>query len=109
MLTLTSICTFGYIKFLLDERTKVQNHFNSLIIRIENFFVHLSSIYELEMFYGDQTLEDLIKHSKQLMDSFYEFEEQYFEELNEEEKELDDTEETETSQEKEKSIFHEGP
>ena len=107
--TLINISTIGYIKFLVNERVKVQNHFNSLMMETESFFAHLSSIYELEMFYGDETLENLINHSKRLINNFYDFEEEYLEDQIEGDAIIDDgSEETETSEEKEKSILHEG-
>ena len=35
--------------------------------KITEFLVHLKSVYELEMFYGDQTLSGLLGHGKSLM------------------------------------------
>jgi hypothetical protein len=72
--------------------------FNSLMTKADDFFVHLSRIYELEMFYGDDTLEDLIRHSKQLMNDFYSYEDQYYQEQLEEE---DFNDANEKSEEKE--------
>ena len=39
---------------------------------ITNFSEHLSSIYEMEMFYGDQTLKNLIEHAKVITDKISE-------------------------------------
>ncbi len=33
---------------------------------IEEFSTHLKSVYELEMFYGDDTLKSLMDHASQL-------------------------------------------
>ena len=53
--------------------------------------------YELEMFYGDDTWEDLIKSSKVLIKGFYDYEDKYYN-LNEEGTILNDrTEEEEES------------
>ena len=38
------------------------------------FSNHLSDIHQMETFYGDETLEGLIKHSKRLKNVFEEFE-----------------------------------
>ena len=35
--------------------------------KITEFLIHLKSVYELEMFYGDQTLSGLLDHGKSLM------------------------------------------
>lgn len=40
---------------------------------IEIYIKHLKNIYELEMFYGDETLRGLILHGKELMKVFDEF------------------------------------
>ena len=51
--------------------------FESMDMEIEAFDKHLKKIYELEMYYGDQTLEALIKHSQHLLTSFNEVREDY--------------------------------
>ncbi|MBL18272.1 MAG: hypothetical protein CMC82_00375 [Flavobacteriaceae bacterium] len=35
---------------------------------IQGYLNHLNSIYELEMFYGDQTLSSLLSHGKELIE-----------------------------------------
>tara|TARA_B100000427_G_C15509492_1_gene595522 strand:+ start:1173 stop:1400 length:228 start_codon:yes stop_codon:yes gene_type:complete len=37
-----------------------------LIEKINDFSSHLSSIHEMEMFYGDQTLQSLMTHASEL-------------------------------------------
>tara|TARA_Y100000034_G_C6731073_1_gene323863 strand:- start:214 stop:507 length:294 start_codon:yes stop_codon:yes gene_type:complete len=81
-----------YLSFLLKERAELRNDFNSLLMKFENYTTQLLQLYELEMFYGDETLEDLLKNSKTLINDFYDYEDKYFEN-NEEPKEgldLDD-------------------
>tara|TARA_R100000426_G_C4814474_1_gene107832 strand:+ start:204 stop:419 length:216 start_codon:yes stop_codon:yes gene_type:complete len=36
---------------------------------IEDFTDHVKSIHELEMYYGDETLQNLIKHGNEVTDS----------------------------------------
>ena len=74
-----------YIRFLLNDRAKLYSDFNSLLHNIDKFADHMSQIYELEMFYGDETLESLINHSKNLIDSFYQYQDEYFNEVAEDE------------------------
>ncbi len=38
---------------------------NEVILK---FSEHLKSVYELEMFYGDETLSSLMKHAKQIVE-----------------------------------------
>jgi hypothetical protein len=46
-----------------DEETK-----EDLIVRLASFSAHVQSVYEMELFYGDQTLKGLLTHSKDLTD-----------------------------------------
>ena len=39
--------------------------------QISSFNEHLKSIYEMQMFYGEPTLQKLIEHSKELSDNFF--------------------------------------
>lgn len=64
------------------------------IVIFEN---HLNNIYELPMYYGEPTIEGLIQHSKLLLASFKEFNEDYIdfnaqEELNELQEKTEDKE-----------------
>lgn len=44
---------------------------------LQSFDNHLKYIYELEMYYGDETLEKLIQHSKDVSEMFIEFRKDY--------------------------------
>ena len=104
-----NICMVAYLRFLLNERQKTQNDTNALMIKIDNFLVHLNDIHGLEMFYGDETLQNLLNHSKDLINSFYEYEKEYFNDYGEGDH-LNDSEEEDRPQEspeKEEFIFHE--
>jgi hypothetical protein len=72
-----------YMRFLLSERAKLYQEYGSLLNEMEKFLNHLSQIHELEMFYGDETLEGLISHSKELINIFYDYENQYFDQVTE--------------------------
>ena len=37
---------------------------------IGNFSSHLENVHSLETFYGDETLQNLIRHSRDLLDEF---------------------------------------
>jgi len=60
---------------------------------VEDFMTHLKAIYELETFYGDDTLQNLVLHSKQLRDSIEVFKQNSILEIEEEEKGLIEYEE----------------
>lgn len=44
---------------------------------LESFEKHLKYIYEMDMYYGDQTLESLISHMKDLNGTFSDFRKDY--------------------------------
>jgi hypothetical protein len=44
----------------------------NVVFNVTQFNDHLGSIYELEMFYGDETLKSLMDHSKQVKNSLEE-------------------------------------
>ena len=81
---LLNIGAVFYLRFLLSERSKLHEDHSQLLTEVNDFTNHLSQIYELEMFYGDETLEQLITHSKRLINSFYQYENEYFSEVLEE-------------------------
>ena len=54
------------------------------------------------MFYGDQTLQGLLKHSRTLLNEMYDFQEKY---QTSEEIDFDETEEDPPSQEKEPLFY----
>ena len=75
-LTLSVIINIGvfvYARYAIVQLLSVSEELGDLQQMINSFAEHLNSIYELEMFYGDDTLESLIKHSKQLLLDVQEF------------------------------------
>tara|TARA_E500000305_G_C4024821_1_gene241141 strand:- start:2028 stop:2255 length:228 start_codon:yes stop_codon:yes gene_type:complete len=73
--------------------------FTKNVIELENklnlFDTHLNSVYQLEMFYGDDTLDSLIKHSKDLVSSMKQFNDSFIledEEGSEEEQNFEEQE-----------------
>jgi len=89
-----------YTRYLLSDRLTLRTDFDGLLQKIDKFTSHLSQIYELEMFYGDETLAQLLTHARNLIDDFYKYEDAHFEEVPDME-ELSDVEEEIISEEKE--------
>lgn len=44
---------------------------------IDSYAEHLDSVYNLEMFYGDETLEHLMKHTESVIDEVEKFSDIY--------------------------------
>jgi len=66
---------------------------------VDAFTNHLKTVYELEMFYGDQTLEGLLQHARSFNDQLDTFE--YIYSLTEEDTQLDENTEQESKEEEE--------
>lgn len=62
-----------YIRYLLKQLAEVSEIFIKINNEVISFSSHLKGIGELEMFYGDETLGGLMKHSVHLMDRLDEF------------------------------------
>jgi len=61
-----SVMLVWYIRKVLLKLYMLQEIHSSALDRINEFKDHVSGIHELEMFYGDETLAGLIKHSSEL-------------------------------------------
>ena len=87
---------FGTTKRLL----LVSNNISDLVSVVFNYRNHLKTVYELEAFYGEPTLETLLKHSVALSEVLEEFEDIYSLSDNDEQEEDNfDDDETATSEE----------
>jgi hypothetical protein len=74
----TNVLFVSYISYLLRERNEVQSDFFDLLSNLESYSNKLLQTYKLEMFYGDDTLEDLLNSSKILVNKFYDYEDKYY-------------------------------
>ena len=96
-----------YIRELVRKMQTIDEDIGQLFDDIGEFQSHLLAINELEMFYGDETLQSLLSHSRGLVDQFQEFQLKYTSDdafgdyIIEEEIEYDDTDETEASPQEE--------
>ena len=55
-----------YVRWLLKTVSVINQDIESITILLNNFLEHLTSVHELEMFYGDETLNSLMLHAKEL-------------------------------------------
>ena len=58
-----------YVRWLLKIISNINQDIESINISILQFSSHLKTIYEMEMFYGDETLQSLMSHATQLSDN----------------------------------------
>ena len=90
ILTLSTIANIGlfiYVRNVLSRLLFVSDELGDLQDMINNFAKHISEVYNLEMFYGDQTLQSLMDHAISFSEQLETFEMIYS--LTSEEKEPD--------------------
>ena len=89
---LLNIVLIYYTRISISKFASVSEGIISLKNSVESFMNHLQFIYELEMYYGDETLKGLIDHAKALSESLDDYEEFYdlFEFEEEEEEQLEE-------------------
>tara|TARA_Y100000296_G_scaffold86109_1_gene124668 strand:- start:34 stop:381 length:348 start_codon:yes stop_codon:yes gene_type:complete len=89
-----------YVKGAIVRLLSISEELGDFQAMVDAFADHLKTVYELEMFYGDQTLENLLQHARSFNEQLDTFE--YIYSLTEEENQLnDDTEEEEKQEEEE--------
>ena len=76
MLTLSVLLNIGlfvYARNVVSKLLLISNELADLGNMIDIFTNHLESVYEMEMFYGDETLGGLVEHARSFneqMDTF---------------------------------------
>ena len=68
---------FYYIRRLLNRLLYVGENLSDLTQMVTSYRNHLKAVYEMEMFYGDETLKHLLDHTKSLYQVLEEFEDAY--------------------------------
>jgi len=69
---------FGWYAFRLVKRIiLIQETFEIFDSQMSDFTEHLTKINELEMFYGDPTLESLIQHTKFITQAYSDLKQDY--------------------------------
>ena len=72
-----NVLLLWYIRKMLSKLLYVSDSIGSLLVSAKNFSNHLDGLHAMEMYYGDETLGALIKHSKQVIEDIKEFEDIY--------------------------------
>ena len=86
-----------YIIQLLKRYLAFQDRIDEFVDKIEEYEGHVDVVYNLETFYGDETLGNLLKHSKNMVESCNDFRllylinEEKTQEIYDEEDEIDAT------------------
>lgn len=66
-----------YIRKMLGNLLAVSDNMGNLVEDLSAYQIHLQSLYEMEMYYGEPTIKELIIHSRQIMEHINEFSDVY--------------------------------
>ena len=96
---LFNICLVLYARGAIIRLLSISEELGDFHAMVSAFTNHLKTVYELEMFYGDQTLEGLLQHARSFNDQLDTFE--YIYSLTEEDTQLDENTEQESKEDEE--------
>ena len=72
-----NIFLFIYIRWLIKNVVATSEGFGELFDTLEQFSTHIEQVYSLETFYGDETLQSLLRHSKIIIEDLNKFKEAF--------------------------------
>ena len=87
----------------IDEMSELREDTFAIFETVEQFSDHLDNLHELDTFYGDQNLQNLITHSREVINDIVDVQEKYYDDV---ETTLETYEEEESTAEEE-PILHE--
>ena len=61
-----NILAVWYTVKMIRELVDISSTIDEMFVDIDGFVRHLKGVYQLEAFYGDQTLENLLSHAAML-------------------------------------------
>tara|TARA_R110000824_G_scaffold55540_2_gene152922 strand:- start:374 stop:787 length:414 start_codon:yes stop_codon:yes gene_type:complete len=120
---LVNVFLIWYARNASSRLTVVASNIDEIMTVLSNFENHLETIYEMETYYGDETLYAILRHAKAMADflsgftDIYELAEELPEQTEEEREEYYDRKEADTfgakaQEEKKKTtkkvVFHSG-
>ena len=73
LMTVTTGLLVWYLRGVLSKLLYVSETMGDFLVVVDNYAAHLSSVYEMEMFYGDETLEGLMRHTQAIIDEVEQF------------------------------------
>lgn len=80
-----------YVYSLLKKLLFVSDNMGDFLDILQNYSEHIERVYSMETYYGDETIDNLLEHSKEIVKEIRAYEEIYT--LLEEEQQQEETEE----------------
>ena len=69
-----NILLIWYLRKVSEKLMFVSDAIGGLFDSVDVYREHIQSIYELEVYYGDETLQNMITHTKELYEELEQFE-----------------------------------
>jgi hypothetical protein len=66
-----------YIRKMLGKLLSVSDNIGNLVEDLASYQNHLQQLYEMEMYYGEPSIKNLIVHSRQILNHVKEFSDIY--------------------------------
>ena len=73
-----NIGAFWYIARMVAKNVELEEDIIEIVEKIEEFSSHIEDVHGLEMYYGDENLQNMIAHSRRLINDFIDFQAEYF-------------------------------
>jgi len=111
---LANYLAFWYMRRILPGFIYTSQNLQDLTTLVANYREHLKNIYEMEMYYGDETIKHLMSHTTSLMEILEDYEDVYsitmpFEEIDDDqEQNLKGEEPDGPTQINEENVFYAG-
>ena len=74
---IVNMISLFYIRWLIKTIAVINEDIESVTNLIAEFATHTQQVYELEMFYGDETLRSLLAHSQDVTKQIVDFKIKY--------------------------------
>jgi len=107
--TIVIVALFWYIRKLTTELKNISNDFDDFYSKLDKYENHINEIHGMEMFYGDQTLQGLMKHSRGMINDIYDFQEKYFLEKEDNFDRTETSDDNPKEEEEKESLFYRDP
>lgn len=83
---------------MLNTTSLAEKEMSTLFEKLEQFTEHVEELHSMEMFYGEPVLQDLIDHSRRLVNDMVDYQEKFYDYETVEEEYASDEETSETQE-----------
>ena len=74
---LSTIFLIWYVRSILSKLLYISESIGDFVVVLDNYANHLDTVYNMETYYGDETLQSLVEHTKVVVEEIEYFESIY--------------------------------